>query len=416
MMKSVINKSIKKIKMKHLYKIISCLLLMPFIAQSQTAIKAETIYTISGAPIKNGVVLIKDGKIESVGTAKEISIPKNYTVVNAKIVTPGFVDARSVVGLSGALNIPTDQDQLEKSSPIQPELRAIDAYNPEEKLVAYVRDYGVTTMHTGHGIGALVSGQTMIVKTKPGKIDAVTLVPMEMLAMTIGSSVQGNFTSPGTKAKQIAMIRTELLKAQGYMQKQNDKDTSKRPATDLKYEALSKLLKGEVKALITVNSTNDIMNAIRLAKEFNFKLVIDGAAEAYKLIDEIKSAHAEIILHATMARNGGDMVNMTRESAAILTAAGIPVSIETGYEAYVPKTHVLLFEAALAVTYGLPYEEGLKAITLNPAKLLGIDKRVGSIEKGKDADLVLFDGDPFEYLSKVCKVMIDGNWVSDNCK
>ncbi len=402
--------------MKHLYKIISCLLLMPFIAQSQTAIKAETIYTISGAPIKNGVVLIKDGKIESVGTAKEISIPKNYTVVNAKIVTPGFVDARSVVGLSGALNIPTDQDQLEKSSPIQPELRAIDAYNPEEKLVAYVRDYGVTTMHTGHGIGALVSGQTMIVKTKPGKIDAVTLVPMEMLAMTIGSSVQGNFTSPGTKAKQIAMIRTELLKAQGYMQKQNDKDTSKRPATDLKYEALSKLLKGEVKALITVNSTNDIMNAIRLAKEFNFKLVIDGAAEAYKLIDEIKSAHAEIILHATMARNGGDMVNMTRESAAILTAAGIPVSIETGYEAYVPKTHVLLFEAALAVTYGLPYEEGLKAITLNPAKLLGIDKRVGSIEKGKDADLVLFDGDPFEYLSKVCKVMIDGNWVSDNCK
>ena len=416
MMKSVINKSIKKIKMKHLYKIISCLLLMPFIAQSQTAIKAETIYTISGAPIKNGVVLIKDGKIESVGTAKEISIPKNYTVVNAKIVTPGFVDARSVVGLSGALNIPTDQDQLEKSSPIQPELRAIDAYNPEEKLVAYVRDYGVTTMHTGHGIGALVSGQTMIVKTKPGKIDAVTLVPMEMVAMTIGSSVQVHFTSPGPKAKQIAMIRTELLKAQGYMQKQNDKDTSKRPATDLKYEALSKLLKGEVKALITVNSTNDIMNAIRLAKEFNFKLVIDGAAEAYKLIDEIKSAHAEIILHATMARNGGDMVNMTRESAAILTAAGIPVSIETGYEAYVPKTHVLLFEAALAVTYGLPYEEGLKAITLNPAKLLGIDKRVGSIEKGKDADLVLFDGDPFEYLSKVCKVMIDGNWVSDNCK
>jgi imidazolonepropionase-like amidohydrolase len=318
------------------------------------------------------------------------------------------------VGLSGALNIPTDQDQLEKSSPIQPELRAIDAYNHEEKLVGYVRDFGVTTMHTGHGIGALVSGQTMVVKTKPGKIDEVTLVPMEMLAMTIGSSVEGNFTSPGTKAKQIAMIRSELLKAQAYMQKQNDKDTSKRPAIDLKYEALSKLLNGEVKALITVNSTNDIMNAIRLAKEFNFKLVIDGAAEAYRLIDEIKASKAEVILHCTMARNAGDMVNMTRESAAILTAANIQVSIETGYEGYVPKTHVLLFEAALAVTYGLPYEEGLKSITLNPAKLLGIDKRVGSIEQGKDADLVLFDGDPFEYLTKISKVMIDGQWVSKN--
>ena len=400
--------------MKNLYKIVIGLLLMPFIVQSQTAIKAEIIYTVSGATIKNGVVLVKDGKIEKVGSAKEISIPKNYAVVSSKVVTPGFIDARSVVGLSGALNIPTDQDQLEKSSPIQPELRAIDAYNPEEKLVGYVRDFGVTTMHTGHGIGALVSGQTMVVKTKPGKIDEVTLVPMEMLAMTIGSSVEGNFTSPGTKAKQIAMIRTEFLKAQAYMQKQNDKDTAKRPAIDLKYEALSKLLKGEVKALITVNSSNDIMNAIRLAKEFKFKLVIDGAAEAYRMIDEIKACKAEVILHSTMARNAGDMVNMTRESAAILTAANIQVSIETGYEGYVPKTHVLLFEAALAVTYGLPYEEGLKSITLNPAKLLGIDKRVGSIEQGKDADLVLFDGDPFEYLTKILKVMIDGQWVSKN--
>lgn len=413
-MKLVINKLTKKNQMKNLYKIVIGLLLMPFIAHSQTAIKAEIIYTVSGATIKNGVILVKDGKIEKVGSAKEISIPKNYAVVSSKVVTPGFIDARSVVGLSGALNIPTDQDQLEKSSPIQPELRAIDAYNPEEKLVGYVRDFGVTTMHTGHGIGALVSGQTMVVKTKPGKIDEVTLVPMEMLAMTIGSSVEGNFTSPGTKAKQIAMIRSEFLKAQAYMQKQNDKDTSKRPAIDLKYEALSKLLKGEVKALITVNSSNDIMNAIRLAKEFKFKLVIDGAAEAYRMIDEIKACKAEVILHSTMARNAGDMVNMTRESAAILTAANIQVSIETGYEGYVPKTHVLLFEAALAVTYGLPYEEGLKSITLNPAKLLGIDKRVGSIEQGKDADLVLFDGDPFEYLTKILKVMIDGQWVSKN--
>jgi imidazolonepropionase-like amidohydrolase len=398
--------------MKNLYKIIGCLLLLPFVAQAQKAIKAETIYTVSGEPIKNGVILIKDGKIEKVGTATSVSIPKNYEVVNAKVVTPGLVDARSVVGLSGYLNIPTDQDQLEKSSPIQPELRAIDAYNTEEKLVAFVRENGVTTMHTGHGIGALVSGQTMIVKTKPGKIDDVTMVPMEMLAMTIGTAVQGNFTSPGTKAKQIAMIRAELIKAQNYMQKQNDKDSSKRPATDLKYEALSKLLKGEVKALVTVNSMNDIMNAIRLAKEFKFKLVIDGAAEAYRMIDEIKANNVEVILHATMARNGSDMVNMTRESAGILNAAGIAVSIETGFEGYVPKTHVLLYEAALAVTYGMPYEAALKAVTLNPAKLLGIDKKVGSIETGKDADMVLFDGDPFEYLTKISGVMIDGLWMS----
>src|SRR5205085_11207046 len=131
-------------------------------------------------------------------------IPADYKLYEAKVVTPGLVDARSVVGLSGALNIPTDQDQLEKSSPIQPDLRAIDAYNPDESLVKVIRENGVTTIQTGHGIGALVSGQTMIAKTKPGTVETVTIQPLSMLAMTIGPSVSGNFSSPGTKAKQMA--------------------------------------------------------------------------------------------------------------------------------------------------------------------------------------------------------------------
>lgn len=383
-------------------------------AKAQVAIKGETVYTVSGNPIQNGVVLIKNGKIENVGA--NLSIPSGYKIYEAKVVTPGLVDARSMVGLSGALNIPVDQDQLERSGPIQPDLRAIDAYNPEETLVKVVRDNGVTTLHTGHGIGALVSGQTMVVKTKMGTPEEVAVQPLAMLAMTIGPSVSGNFSSPGTKAKQVAMIRTELLKAQGYLKKLNDKDSTKRPAEDLKMDVLAKLLRGEIKALITANSSVDIMSAIRLAKEFNLKLVLDGAAEAYRLIPQIKEAKAEIILHATMARNGGDMVNMTRESAALLTAAGIPVSIETGYEGYVPKTRILLFEAAQAIPYGLSFNDALKAITIHPAKLLGLEKKVGTLEKGKDADVVLYNGDPFEYLTKVCMVFIDGELVSDNCK
>ncbi len=394
--------------------IIFLLLPLALTVKAQIAIKAAMIYTVSGAPIRNGVVLVKNGKIESVGTG--ITIPSGYTIYETKVLTPGLVDARSVVGVSGALNIPTDQDQLEKSGPIQPELRAIDAYNPEETLVKVIRDYGVTTIHTGHGVGALVSGQTMIAKTKAGSVETVTIQPFSMLAMTIGPSVSGNFTSPGTKAKQIAMIRTELMKAQAYLKKQSDKDSSKRPAADLKLDALVKLLKGEIKALITVNSSVDIMSAIRLAKEFNFKLVLNGAAEAYRLIPEIKNANAELILHATMARNGGDMVNMTMESAAILTKAGIAVSIETGYEGYVPKTRILLFEAAEAMAFGLSFDDALKTVTLNPARLLGIANKVGSIEPGKDADLVLFNGDPFEYLSKVCGVMIDGLMVKEGCQ
>ena len=396
--------------------IFSLFLLLPISLLAQVAIKAEMIYPVSAMPIRDGVILIKDGKIKSVGTSASIAIPADYKIYTAKSVTPGLVDARTVIGMSGVLNIAADQDQLEKSSPIQPELRAIDAYNPEERLVKTARELGITTMHTGHGIGALVSGQTIIVKTKKGNVDQVTINPFCMLAMTIGPDVSGNFSSPGTKAKQMSMIRTELLKAKEYLKKTSDKDSVKRPTYDLKMDALSKMLKGEIKALITANRSVDIMNAIRLSKEFNFKLVIDGAAEAYLLTNEIKEAKAEIILHATMARNDDDMINMNRESAIILTKAGIPVSIESGYESYVPKTRIVLYEAAVAVSYGFSNEEALKSITLNPAKLLGIDQRVGSIEAGKDADLVFYNGDPFEYTTKVCTVFIDGAEVYNSCK
>ncbi len=387
-------------------------------AQAQIAVKAETLYTATTSPIQNAVVLIEGGKIKAVGKAADITIPSNYKVIQAKTATPGLIDARTLIGISGILNISIDQDQLEKSSPVQPELRAMDAYNPNEVLVKYARDCGVTTIHTGHGIGALFSGQTMIAKTKPGTTDNVIIKPLSMLAMTLGPSVSGNYSSPGTKAKEVSMIRAELIKAQDYQKKMSNKDSSKRPAFDMKMDVLSQLLKGEIKALITANSSVDIMNAIRIAKEFNLKLVLDGAAEAYLLIDEIKKAKAEIILHATMARNEDDMLNMTRESAALLTKAGIPVSIESGQEAYVPKTRIVLYEAALTLAFGQTFEEALKSITINPAKLLGIDQRVGSIETGKDADLVMYDGDPFEYTTHVCNVIIDGQVVTENeiCK
>ncbi len=382
---------------------------------AQVAIKAETIYTVTGGKLSNGIVLIKDGRIEKLGT--DFKIPEGYKIYAAKVVTPGLVDARSEVGFSGPLNISADQDQLEKSSPMQPSLRAIDAYNPDDKLVEYLRDNGVTTIHTGHGTGALISGQTMVVKTKPGMIDAVTLQPLSMVAMTIGPAVRSNFTSPGTKSKEISMLRTELLKTQEYVKKQQDKDLSKRPATDLDLEMLARLLKGEIKGIVEANKATDIFSALRLSKEFGFRLVLEGVAEAYRMTDEIKSSGAEVIVHPTMAGPDGDKINMTMENAALLTKAGITVSIESGYEAYVPKTRVVLFEAAAAVGRGsLPYEEALRAITINPARLLGLEKRIGSLEKGKDADIVLYDGDPFEYTTKVCKVFIDGQLVVDNCQ
>ncbi|HYG20998.1 MAG TPA: hypothetical protein VD816_18800, partial [Ohtaekwangia sp.] len=250
-------------------------------AGAQIAIEADTVFTVSGGPILNGVVLVKNGKIEAVGRTTDVKIPASYKKYRANVITPGLVDARSMVGLSGAMNVPTDQDQLEKSSPLQPDLRAIDAYNPEDSLVSYLRSWGVTTLHTGHGVGALVSGQTMVVKTKPGFAEEVVVLPLAMLAMTFGPDVGENFPSPGTKSKQVAMLRTEMIKAQAYQKKMGEKDESKRPARDLKLEMLLKLMNGEVKGLISANRATDILSAIRLAKEFGFKLVLEGCAEGY---------------------------------------------------------------------------------------------------------------------------------------
>ena len=148
------------------------LVLAPAWASAQVAVRGETVYTMAGAALKNGVVLVKDGKIEAVGPAGAVTIPVGYRTLAAKVVTPGLVDARSTVGLSGFMNQPHDQDQLETSAAVQPELRAIDAYNPTDRLVGWVRGFGVTTVHTGHGPGALVSGQTMIVKTRGRDVEA----------------------------------------------------------------------------------------------------------------------------------------------------------------------------------------------------------------------------------------------------
>ncbi len=384
-------------------------------ANSQTlAVRGETVHTMAGDKITDGVVVIRDGKIIDVGPADRVTIPNGADVITGKVVTPGLVDAHSVIGLAGWLNYNHDQDQLDKSSVIQPHLRAIDAYNSREPLVEFARAYGVTTVHTGHGPGALVSGQTLVAKTVGETVDEAVIKPVFGLAMTLGSSVSGNFTSPGTRSKGIAMLREKFLAAQSYKSKRDTTDAEKFEKK-LDMEALADVLDGTMPAIITAQASTEIMSAVRLADEFGFKLILDGAAEAYMLTDELKEKGVSVILHPTMKRAGGEAKNLTFEAAALLHDAGVPFVFQTGYEGYVPKTRILLFEAAIAVAYGLDYETALRKITIEPAMLLGINDRVGSLEKGKDADVVVFDGDPFEYLSHVCSVIVNGQITKEEC-
>ncbi|HEY0426198.1 MAG TPA: amidohydrolase family protein [Pyrinomonadaceae bacterium] len=374
----------------------------------RVAIKGETIWTMAGDNIKNGVVLIgAGGKIEAVGTAEQVKIPANYRVITAKVVTPGLIDAHSVIGLNGYLNQPNDQMALDTSSSIQPELRAIDSYNAEEFLIGWVRQFGVTTVHTGHQPSALVSGQTMIAKTFGQTVDEATIVPTAMIAVTLGESgIAPGGKAPGTRAKQIAMLRNELIKAGNY----------KGEPRDLKSEMWKKVLDREIPLLVTAQRSMDIINAIRLAKEFNIKIVLDGVAEAHMVLNEIKQSGFPVIIHPTMARAGGETENMSMETAAKLKQAGILFALQSGYEGYVPKTRIVLFEAALAAANGLATRDALASITIDAAKILGLDNRIGSLEKGKDGDIAMYDGDPFEYTTHCTGTIIDGRVVSETIR
>ena len=217
-----------------------------------------------------------------------------------------------MVGLSGYLNQPQDQDQLERSDAIQPELRALDGYNAQERLVEWLRGLGVTTMHTGPAPGILISGQTMIVKTRGDSVEAAVLVPSAMIAATLGEGALGpGEKSPGTRSKAIAMLRAELLKAKEYDEKRAMEPEEKKGARDLGLETLARALKGEIPFLVTAHRTQDILGALRLAKEFNLKLVLDGGAEAYLVTEQLKAAGVPVILHPTMMRAGGEAENLT---------------------------------------------------------------------------------------------------------
>ncbi|MBV9301990.1 MAG: hypothetical protein JOY53_07735, partial [Acidobacteriaceae bacterium] len=182
---------------------IAFLLFIASASAQNLAIQGETVYTMAGPPITNGVLLIEKGKITRVGPASQVTIPNGYETHSAKIVTPGLVDAHSTVGLTGYLNVPTDQDQLERSAAVQPELRAIDAYDPRERLIEWVRSFGVTTMNTGHSPGALVSGQTMVVKTRGNTVEEAVIVPAAMVAASLGNEgLAEKEKSPGTRGKE----------------------------------------------------------------------------------------------------------------------------------------------------------------------------------------------------------------------
>lgn len=380
-------------------------------------VKGKQVHTVAGRKIDNGVVVCVDGKIAAIGEANSVAIPEGAAIHEAEVVLPGLIDIRTCVGLSGLLNVDHDSDQLESSSPAQPELRAIDAYNGKDELVEYVRSFGVTTVHTGHAPGELISGQSMIVKTHGNTVEEAILADGRAVCATIAeSSKKSGKQSPGTRGKQVAMLRQLLIEADEYRSKKARQaaKSEEKPELprNLKLEVMAEVLDGKMALLVTADRAQDIASALRLANEFKISIWLDSGADAPQMLSEIKQAQVPVLLHPTMARASGERENLTLKAASILHEHGIPFAIQGGYEAYVPKVRVILFEAGVAAAHGLPRDAAIEAITLAPAKILGIADRVGSIEIGKDADLALYDGDPLEYTSHCTGVLIEGKFYS----
>jgi len=384
-----------------------------------TAIKNAKILTVTQGIIEEGTILIENGKITAVG--QNIEIPKEFSLIDASgcIVTPGLIDSHSHLGLGPSGGITEDN---EMSDPCTPQLRIIDSIHPEgmEPHSHSFQDavsHGVTTIIARPGSGNVIGGQSAALKLRGNTVDDMVLVfPVDMkMAMGRKGYYAGKGVLPVTKMGTAYIVRKAMVEAMDYKKalelyekkKENDK-TAKPPARDLKKEAMLMVLNREIPVHIHCSPVDDIMTAVRLADEFDFyKLSLAHAEESYKVADELARRGVIVVVGPRMITfdEKDNLINI----ADYLVKQGVEINIMT--DADVVQQEFLRFQAAVAIKYGLDPEEALKAITINPAKLVGMEKRIGSIETGKDADLVIFNGDPFDIQTDVLKVLIDGTIV-----
>jgi imidazolonepropionase-like amidohydrolase len=388
------------------------------------ALVADHLYTMDAGPQGGpGMVLIRDGRIEDVRAGANPQPPRGYEIIRGAYVTPGLIDADTTTGVSGAYNIPADQDEDESTDPNTADVNVRDSLNPEDLLYRYVNAYGVTTLQVTPGPTNPIAGRAGIFKTAGPQSPFRT---MDQLIVRLNSGMVFNLgewpkqtygktrKAPVTRMKTAEMIRDALLQARQYQEKwdkwkQEGSDVSKQPAIEPKMAALADVVTGKTPAIFNAYRADDIDTAIRIGSEFHLKYMLASVTEGYLIRDKIKQAGVPCLVGAVMQPiENLETANASYENAALLQQAGIPISIMTGYVAYVPKSRVLLFEAAVAAANGLGMEPALRAITISPARILGIDDRVGSLSKGKDADAVVFDGDPLEYTSHVQQVLVQG--------
>jgi imidazolonepropionase-like amidohydrolase len=382
-------------------------------AAAQTiAIEGGTVHTMTGAPIEGGTVLLRDGRVVAVG--RDVAVPANAQRIDArgKVVTPGLFDSGTNIGLVEIEAVVETNDfrpGLEEDDLVAAAFNVADGLNPNSMVIPITRVAGVTTA-VSRPQGGLIAGQAVVIDLLGRDVEAMLVRTPAAMYGNLGESARG--AVKGARGSTTLRLREVLGDARAYAR---DRAAFERGQTrayavsrsDL--EALQPVLAGRLPLVLEAHRASDIQTALRLAREFGFKLVIYGGTEAWMVADDLARARVPVVVQVlnNLPRTF-ETLGATYENAARLRAAGVQVAITSG-ETF--KSYNLRQEAGNAVAYGLPHDEALRAVTLYPAQIWGLDDRYGSLAPGKVANVVVWDGDPLELLTPVTNVFIRGREV-----
>ncbi len=369
-----------------------------------SVIKNGRVLTMEGAEYENGFVAFENGKITAVGPMEDC--PEGETVLDAEggFIVPGLIDAHSHIGMwEDSLGM-EGADGNEDTDPITPQLRAIDAVNPMDRAFAEALAAGVTSVVTGPGSANPIGGTFAAIKTRGRRVDDMLVKADAAMKFAFGENPKGVYGDkkqfPSTRMGTAAAIREALIKAQKYAGQEE-------PDFDFKSESLAPCLGGGLLVKAHAHRADDIFTALRIAKEFGLKMTIEHCTEGHLIADILKEENVGVCVGPSLGdRSKPELGALSYETAAALAGAGLTVAIITDHPE-IPEKHLPLC-AALAVKGGMDASEALKAVTINPARLCGIDSRVGSLAAGKDADVAVFDRFPLDFNASVKAVFVNG--------
>ena len=385
-------------------------------------IKNGYVKTMAGDDILDGQILIEGGKIKAVGM--DLDVPVDVEVVDARgcLVTPGLVEGHCHIGMWEEGIGFEGEDGNEDVEPITPQLRAIDAINPMDMAFQDALEGGVTTVVTGPGSANVIGGQFLAMKTFGNRVDNMVIKDPVAMKVAFGENPKRVYDeqhkSPVTRMAIAALLRETLFEALQYKEDldASETDPDRRPDFDIKLDALIPVMRKEIPLKAHVHRADDIFTALRIAKEFELDITLDHCTEGHLIVDELAKEGKFCLVGPTLgSRAKYELRNISFDTPKVLVEKGIKIAIIT--DAGVIPIQYLSMCAGLAVKAGLSEHEAWKAITINPAEIIGIADRVGSIEEGKDADIAIFKGNPLTDLGyETVMTLIEGQVVYKNSK